>query len=154
MQQFCILGLGKIGVVFSVEDRRMGCRKSKWRKDLRQAGFFPNYCQHQESCTSLVDQHTKEMSKQHGQLLVSRKLIYQYPERLESFLFTALGSVPVQHRPAWAPRVTGCPCSAQAMQSCRVLGSLCLGTISCESGNKGDNHRKKLLSFRISGVRN
>lgn len=29
----------------------------------------------------------------------------------------------MQPRPVWAPRVTGCPCSAHEMQSCRVLGS-------------------------------
>lgn len=44
------------------------------------------------------------------------------------------------------------PCSAQVMQSCS-LGTLCLGTISCESGNKRSNNRKKLLSFHRSGTR-
>lgn len=94
------------------------------------------------------------MSEQQGQLLVGRKVIYQYPERLESLLFPALGmsqcspgqcghrgslGVPAQPRRGWA---------AESWAAC-----VCLGTISRESGNKGDNHRKKLLRFHLSGIR-
>lgn len=129
-------------------DTKMGCRNSKWSKNERQTRFFTNYYQQQESCTSWVGQHTKEMSEQWGQLLVGRKLIYQYPET-GVIPVLSTGDVPVQHRPLWAPRVTGVPAQPRW---CRVLGSLCLGTLSCESGNKGDNHRKKLLRFHMSGI--
>lgn len=116
-------------VLCSGQLTRMGCRKSKWSRIVRQAGLFPNYCQQQESCTSLVGQGNVQAQ---GQLLVSRKMIYQSPERLEPFLFTE------QHRPGG--------------HQGHWLSLLCPGDAgSCESGNKGDNQRETLLRF-LSGI--
>ena len=102
-----------------------GLQQKQIEEECKISWFFPYYSQQQKSFTSLANQHTNQMPKQRGQFLLSRKLIYHYPERLVSFLFTAVESVLVHQRPAWAPRLPGVPahprqCSAVESWAARV----------------------------------
>lgn len=110
-----------------------GLQEKQTQEEWRTGWFFPYY--HSQQQKSLAYWHTNQMPRQHGRFLLSRKLIYHYPERLVSSLLQHW-SVPMQQRQVWWPGVSWCFCSSRTARCCRVPGSPCLGTSSCGSRNE------------------